>query len=382
MIRLLDLILCGASLLLTFLIFVNVNKLNTKANLWFGAFVFCVFLLFLENILLYTELVKEDDFIFELISLSSFTVAPIFYLSVSYYVVPVKKLKLIECLHFGFAFIMLILIVLSHFIDEKVNAAEINSKKVDNATLVFYILFSLQVILYCLLALRKIVKHQKNISLLNSTVDNIDLNWLKHICISVSVVALFWFADIVFKLSEASSIFDSVSSAIYLIGVFYITFYWLKQKEIFPYNATEKLEIETIIAETANRDDSRKKLITDEKLEQLKQELVEIMSTKKPFLEDDLNLVKLATLLNVSSHQLSYIINKGFDENFYQFVNKHRIEEAKKLILDPKMEHLSLAGIGFEVGFNSKTVFNTTFKKIIGQTPSEFKKQNGQKSGS
>jgi len=52
------------------------------------------------------------------------------------------------------------------------------------------------------------------------------------------------------------------------------------------------------------------------------------------------------------------------EENFYQFVNRYRIEESKKLLLNPDMNHLSLVGIGYEVGFNSKTVFNTTFKKI------------------
>ncbi|MFZ0597901.1 MAG: helix-turn-helix domain-containing protein, partial [Flavobacterium sp.] len=56
------------------------------------------------------------------------------------------------------------------------------------------------------------------------------------------------------------------------------------------------------------------------------------------------------------------------------FINRYRIEEAKKMIQDPNMEHLSLMGIAFEVGFNSKTVFNTTFKKSTNQTPSEFKK--------
>ena len=78
--------------------------------------------------------------------------------------------------------------------------------------------------------------------------------------------------------------------------------------------------------------------------------------------------------MNCTPHQLSYIINNGFDENFYQFINRFRIEEAKKLILNPNMNHLSLLGIGFEVGFNSKSVFNTTFKKNTGKTPSEFKK--------
>ena len=78
--------------------------------------------------------------------------------------------------------------------------------------------------------------------------------------------------------------------------------------------------------------------------------------------------------MNLSTHLLSYTINTGFDENFYQFINRYRIDEAKKMVLDPQMGHLNLVGIAFAVGFNSKTAFNTAFKKATGQTPSEFKK--------
>ena len=99
------------------------------------------------------------------------------------------------------------------------------------------------------------------------------------------------------------------------------------------------------------------------------------MDADKPFLDSELTLMKLATKLNSTPHQLSYIINTGFNENFYQFVNRYRVEEAKKIILDPKMDHLSFVGIGFEVGFNSKSVFNTMFKKISGYTPSEYKRE-------
>lgn len=381
MINLIDLILCGAAFLLTFLIFVNTNKVNTKANQWFGAFVFCIFLLFLENVLLFTKLLKEDDIFIEIISISSFVISPIFYLSVSYFVEPIKKWKTIESLHFFFALLMLILILMSHFFEAEIKPEEVNPETVANATIIFNIIFSLQVIPYCVMAYIKIIKHQKNIQFFNSTIENIDLKWLKNIIISVFIIAVFWVGDIVFKLSETNSIFDIGSSLLYIFGVLYIAYYWLKQKEIFPYNLIEKEEIETIIVETAQPEDNRKKLLTDEKLEQLKIELLELINSKKPFLDNDLSLVKLALLLNISPHILSYLINKGFNENFYQFVNRYRIEEAKKLILDSKMAHLSLLGIGFEVGFNSKTVFNTTFKKVTGQTPSEFKRQKTTKTG-
>jgi YesN/AraC family two-component response regulator len=147
----------------------------------------------------------------------------------------------------------------------------------------------------------------------------------------------------------------------------------MKQKEIFPFTTSQKEEIMEIVKESFIKSDLKKKLLSDEKLEEFKSDLILLMVTKKPFLDAELTLVKLAEQMEISSHLLSYLINNGFDENFYQFVNRYRVEEAKKLLSDNNMNHLSLIGIAYEVGFNSKTVFNTTFKKITGLTPTQFK---------
>src|SRR5690606_35792170 len=106
----------------------------------------------------------------------------------------------------------------------------------------------------------------------------------------------------------------------------------------------------------------------------IKTRLTDAMQKQKPYLESDLNLIKLANLLSVSTHQLSYVINTGFNKNFFQYINEYRIEKAKKLLSDNTNDNLSILGIAFESGFNSKTSFNTTFKKMTGKTPSEFKK--------
>jgi len=100
------------------------------------------------------------------------------------------------------------------------------------------------------------------------------------------------------------------------------------------------------------------------------------MDHQKPYLDSELNLIKLAELIGITPHQLSYIVNTGFNENFFQYINTYRVEKAKELLLQEEMNKLSVLGIAFESGFNSKTSFNTTFKKITGQTPTEFKKRS------
>jgi AraC-like DNA-binding protein len=72
---------------------------------------------------------------------------------------------------------------------------------------------------------------------------------------------------------------------------------------------------------------------------------------------------------------MSYLINSGFGENFFQFINKYRVERAKELLNIDKLSKYSILGIAFESGFNSKTTFNTTFKKFTNQTPSEYLKR-------
>ncbi|SHM60362.1 helix-turn-helix domain-containing protein [Flavobacterium chilense] len=370
-------IICGAAFLLTFIIFVNQNKVNIKANRWFGCFIFCIFLILLENVIIDSKILSETDILNELINISSFIVAPVFYLSVCYYIEPVRKWKAIDYLHFSFAFLVFILLVMSWAIDDNTKPEDISPEIVQKTIAIFNFIFSLYVFIYCFLAYKKIIKHEKTIRLLNSTSENLDLKWLKNIIVGVIFITIFWIFDIVFQISEGNKTFDILTSLIYFLSILYITYYWQKQKEIFPYSLKEKEEIETIIVETTLPKGKRKELLTDEELQEQKSNLLQLMEIEKPFLDFDLSLVKLAASMKISTHILSYVINNGFDENFYQFINRYRIEEAKKLMADLETNRLSLLGIGFSVGFNSKTVFNTTFKKVTGQTPSEYKKQIG-----
>lgn len=79
--------------------------------------------------------------------------------------------------------------------------------------------------------------------------------------------------------------------------------------------------------------------------------------------------------MGIAAKDLSMIINRHFNLNFYEFVNGYRIEEAKKRLLDPANKSKTITDIYLEVGFNSKSVFNTFFKKLVGKTPSEYRQQ-------
>ncbi|NOY60505.1 MAG: helix-turn-helix transcriptional regulator, partial [Calditrichaeota bacterium] len=95
--------------------------------------------------------------------------------------------------------------------------------------------------------------------------------------------------------------------------------------------------------------------------------------TQKPYLISDLTLPQLANMLHISAHNLSEILNTYMQKNFFDFINHYRVEEVKNKLSDPKTQHLNILAIAFDAGFNSKTSFNTIFKKYTGQTPSQFR---------
>ena len=104
------------------------------------------------------------------------------------------------------------------------------------------------------------------------------------------------------------------------------------------------------------------------------------MEEDKLFTDSDLNLQLLAQKLAISPYYLSQIINVKLHKNFFDFINRYRIDEAKKILSQPKNDHYTILSIAYEVGFNNKTSFNAAFKKHTSRTPSQFRNSQKQHS--
>ena len=102
--------------------------------------------------------------------------------------------------------------------------------------------------------------------------------------------------------------------------------------------------------------------------------LRQYMQNEKPFLDPELSLSTLSKAMGLNRNQLSHLINTGIGENFYDFINKYRVEEVKRLMVDPQKQNYNLLGIALEAGFKSKSTFNLIFKRFTGLTPTEYKK--------
>jgi len=94
------------------------------------------------------------------------------------------------------------------------------------------------------------------------------------------------------------------------------------------------------------------------------------------YMDSELNLKELASLIKLHPNKLSWLLNEKIGKNFNEYVNAYRIEAFQEMALSEKGEKLTLLALAYESGFNSKSVFNDSFKKLTGQTPKQWVKSN------
>jgi AraC-like DNA-binding protein len=115
--------------------------------------------------------------------------------------------------------------------------------------------------------------------------------------------------------------------------------------------------------------------LAQEQAAALSKRLLTLMDTEKPYLDGELALPELATRLHVSPHHLSQLLNGPMQKSFADFLNEYRTAELKRQLADASLAHLKIEELAYNSGFNFKSVYNGVFKKLTGQTPSEFRRQ-------
>lgn len=346
-----------SQIMLAFLVLTNPMKVNKKANIWFGLFILIWSSFWLDEIILLTGNYTINLTSIPPINFVQFLSPILFFLSIQLFTNPSYKFNKQSIVHLIAPFTYVFCLFTQHLLGDYFQIILLGLMLTNS---IFYISWSFI----------KIKQHKKNIKQFSSNPEDYNLKWLEQIIMAlVCITLLITLFNIMYR--EQLNIF--MYSAM-LLTVYFIAYNSLKQKEIYPINDKQTSEVISI-TEEKNVEESKRKVVTDEKLIELKSEINALMQTQEPYLNSDLNLIQLSDLLHISPHILSYVINTGFNMNFPQFVNKYRVEKAKQLLKDQeKVKKLSILGIAYESGFNSKTVFNTTFKKITRQTPSEFKR--------
>ncbi len=115
---------------------------------------------------------------------------------------------------------------------------------------------------------------------------------------------------------------------------------------------------------------------TNDELSELNTALEKLLKDAKLFLNAEISLRSLAKELGINPNKLSKFINDNLSTNFNELINSYRLNHFKEIAIKPENKHVTLLGLAFDSGFNSKTVFNTYFKKVEGVTPKAWLKSN------
>jgi AraC-like DNA-binding protein len=223
---------------------------------------------------------------------------------------------------------------------------------------------------YNIWALLLIRKHKRRIKQTYSEIESIDLKWLKILIFAA--LTLYAVNVALFNLNTVLSFtsYRELTFITYIFATLYVLFlgyFGLQQGRIFISPVKGDLHRKnTSIAKTPVN--IRQSGPYDEFIKKL----TDTMEHRQPHLEPELTLSKMSSLLSVKPEFLSEVLNSALGQNFFDYINKHRIEEFKIQCLRKDKKHLSVLGLAYECGFNSKAAFYRAFKKFENRSPSAY----------
>ena len=219
---------------------------------------------------------------------------------------------------------------------------------------------------YALTCLLLIAKYRRRHKESRSDISTIDIVWLKLLTVGFLVVMM---GEEVLALVKAVDLLKPIDASVMIqIGVSTYHSTLLLLIALLVYSFAKHSSVAPIALKlNADQGDEPKVFKTDyiERIDRF-------MLDEKPFTISDITIDMLADKLGMSAKELSIIMNRYYQVNFYEFINRYRINEVKYLLASEKSK--TITEIYLDVGFNSKSVFNSFFKKSEGMTPSEYRR--------
>jgi AraC-like DNA-binding protein len=360
----------GSFFLLAFIVAANPKRVNVLANRWLAIFLLCVAFSIASEPFMGGINDAHNPYFMSFNTIAVFALAPTLYLSIIYFVTPAQPFRKKDLGHFVLPFLLVICLSSLFFSPIEIDIAESEMQITLKDRINAVVLFILPLSIYWFLSYKKLLTHQKNARLFSSAVETVDLTWLRYFLKGFAFIIFISFVELL----TTHTFIKPFSAVMKLISSYYLAYFVIQQGEIFSTKPKEVIDIKNIIDENEQINTPKKQIFTPEELGILKEKLTDLMHTQKPFLDSNLSLSKLAQMMQLSTHELSYLVNTGLEDNFSGFINTYRVEESKRILASPQYQHLSMVGIAFEAGFNSKTAFNTSFKKVVNMSPTEFQK--------
>jgi AraC-like DNA-binding protein len=240
------------------------------------------------------------------------------------------------------------------------------------ATIISYLCF----FYYVLLTLRQFRFYKKYISDHFSSTTQIDFRWLQNLLYAIIAGGTVMFCFIVTdNITDGLTYYQDWFSYL-ILGVF---LYYISING-YSANPFKKEKLQYVLKEKEEKIDN-KEIKEEEKLQisedstvlnNLKQKLEIHMKTLQPYLEPELTLNQLAKQINTNTTSLSKVINEGFNQNFNDYINAFRVYEFVARVNGGEHKKQTLIAIANDCGFNSKSTFNRSFKKVLNKTPIEY----------
>ena len=230
---------------------------------------------------------------------------------------------------------------------------------------------------YLFLGFRRLMQHGRNIRDTFSSIEHINLNWLRNLLIAWLMLWAMYFVALAF--GGRGPVENALNVAMVFV-VYALGYLGLRQPEIFTQSDLAVRKESTVLSKAAtnsgvSKPKYEKSALDTASSEALLTELETIMRNEQPYLDSTLTLSQLADQLGISSNYLSQVINQRAGSNFFDFVNGYRIETAKSLLADPANAKMNVLTVAMDSGFNSKSAFYTAFKHHTSETPSQFRRK-------
>jgi len=226
-------------------------------------------------------------------------------------------------------------------------------------------------LVYCIFGFIEISRYKKIIKQISSNSANVETKWLKTILLTTVIIVIIDFLQsqiIQLTLLGFELQIEYIVQIGVLILVNIITYQGLKNPRLFQ----QITSVDVSVAEIS-KPINKNILHNKDALDSLSIKLEKYMKRDKPYLNNDIDLTTLAEIFKVHPKILSRAINLILGYNFSDFINSYRVEDAKFLLKDHPDDQLTIMEIMYDVGFNSRSVFNTFFKKKTGLTPSQYR---------
>jgi AraC-like DNA-binding protein len=340
------------------------NSRRKYPSLFLGLFLISYTIELSVSILSDTGILEQKTSLFFLPLNFYFLTLPLFYLYVKSLIMPVSVKNIIKPLIPGSIEFMILTILF--FLPRSVNLNILENEYFGTIWTIYIISSFVYSIYYALRVIDMVKKHQNKVMDYFSNTENILLKWAKTVAIFIIVFYGLWGLFVLLPESTITKTSYTVLSIINVIFIYWVGISGLRQPEVNFLHTSKKST--SPLTHKKSKSNSSEGFLYDE--------LIQLMIKNKPFKEPDLTLYSLAEQLDVSRERLSQQINKNAKVNFNQFINQYRIEEAKLLLGNKAYNNLNMLGIAAEVGFNSKGTFFSSFKKIAGTSPNEYKKKH------